>query len=351
MRRRFLGLGLGAAVLLAFPATGMARTIDVFPGSSIQHAVHKAHSGDVIRVHEGVYHGSVEITKNGLTLKGSGIDRNKGSVIKPRSTKRCESGLAGICVLPHKHNGHKVRTQNTVIDGFLVRGFKGSGFLAEGTRRTTVAHSKFAADTEYGAAAFDTIRTKYLHNLAVGNDEAGFYVGDSPTSRAIVRGNRARDNGSFGFFLRDSSHGRALRNEAVHNCLGIGLINTGAPGAVANWRILDNEADSNNHFCKGSGGEPPVSGTGIGLLGATRSIVRNNSVLSNKPSQPGPPFAGGIVVASAKPLGGSDSAHDTIVRNHALRNKPADIAWDGRGKGNKFRKNRCDSSVPGGLCG
>jgi hypothetical protein len=65
MRHRLLGLGVGAAALLAFPATSVARTIDVFPGDSIQHAVHKAHSGDVIKVHEGVYHGSVEITKNG----------------------------------------------------------------------------------------------------------------------------------------------------------------------------------------------------------------------------------------------------------------------------------------------
>ena len=96
MRHRFLGLGIGAAALLAFPATSVARTIDVFPGDSIQHAVHKAHSGDVIKVHRGVYRGSVEITKNGLTLKGSGIDKKKGSVIKPRNTKRCESGLAGI---------------------------------------------------------------------------------------------------------------------------------------------------------------------------------------------------------------------------------------------------------------
>lgn len=350
MRYRFAGLGVAAAaMLLALPATGVARTIDVFPGESIQHAVHKAHSGDVIKVHAGTYRGSVEITKNGLTLKGSGIDKRKGTVIKPRNTKRCQSGLAGICVLAHRRHGHKVATHDTVINGFLVRGFKGSGFLGEGVRRTTVEHSKFTKDTEYGAAAFNTVRTKYLHNLATGNEEAGFYVGDSPTSRAIVRGNRARDNGSFGFFLRDSSHGSALRNEAVHNCLGIGLLNTGAAGGVANWRVLDNEADSNNHLCKGSGGEPTVSGTGIGVLGAKRSVLRNNSVLSNRPAQPAP-FAGGITVASTKALGGSVAAHNKIVRNYALKNKPADLVWDRNGKGNEFRRNRCNTSIPGGLC-
>ena len=349
MRHRFLGLGIGAAALLAFPATTMARTIDVFPGDSIQHAVHKARSGDVIKVHQGVYHGSVEIRQNGLTLKGSGIDRDNGTVIKPGHTKSCGRGHAGICIVPHKKESRKARTKDTVIEGFQIRGFKDFGAVALGAKRTTFAHDKFAANDSYGAAAFGSIRTKFLHNLAVGGGEAGFYVGDSPRARAILRGNRARDNGQFGFFLRDSSHGRALRNEAVHNCLGIGLLNTGEPGGVRNWRIRNNEADSNNHFCKPQEGGPPVSGTGIGVLGAKKSVVSNNSVLSNRPSKPAP-FAGGITVASTKALGGSASSHNLIEKNHALKNKPADIVWDGKGKGNRFRRNRCDSSLPGGLC-
>lgn len=41
MRRRSLGIGIGLAAMLAFPATGVARTIDLFPGDSIQHAVHR----------------------------------------------------------------------------------------------------------------------------------------------------------------------------------------------------------------------------------------------------------------------------------------------------------------------
>jgi hypothetical protein len=349
MRHRFLGLGIGAAALLAFPATSLGRTIDVFPGDSIQHAVHKAHSGDVIKVHEGAYRGSVEITRNGLTLEGSGIDKKNGTVIKPKKTKRCQKGTSGICVLAHREGGKRVRTKDTDIHGFLVRGFKGSGFIAIGAKRTTVDHNKFSDDGEYGAAAFGSIRTKFLHNLAAGNEEAGFYVGDSPQSRAIVRGNRARANGSFGFFLRDSSHGSALRNEAVHNCLGIGLINTGAPGGVRNWHIFDNEADSNNQFCKGEGGGPPISGTGIGLLGATDTLVRSNSALSNTPAQP-VPFSGGILVASGKPLGGTTGSHNRVVHNQAFKNKPADLVWDGEGKDQKFRQNRCDSSLPSGLC-
>ena len=85
-------------------------------------------------------------------------------------------------------------------------------------------------------------------------------------------------------------------------------------------------------------GGPPVSGTGIGVLGAKKSVVKHNSVLSNRPAQPGAPFAGGIVVASTKPLGGSAASKNRILENHALKNKPADIVWDGQGNGNNHLK-------------
>lgn len=349
MGHRLLGMGIGMAVLLAFPATGMGSTIDVFPGDSIQHAVREAHHGDVIRVHEGVYHGSVQIKKNGLTLKGAGADFHDGTVIKPASTKHCEHGIAGICILPHKEGSRSARTRNTKVKGFLIRGFGGSGGLAIRAKRTTFLRNKFAADGEYGVAAFGSTQTRFLHNVSTLAGEAGFYVGDSKRARATVRGNRARGNGQFGFFLRDSSHGRVLGNEATHNCLGIGLVNTGAPGGVRKWRVRANETGANNHFCKGEDGSPPISGTGIGVLGARRSVVRNNSVRGNKPSKPAP-LAGGIVVSATTSFGGSNAANNLIKRNHAFNNKPADIVWDGKGTGNRFRRNSCDTSMPGGLC-
>jgi Right handed beta helix region len=347
MRRHFLGLAVGVAGLLAVPATSFADVIDVFPHESIQHAVNRAHRGDVIQVHEGIYHQSVAIRKNGLTLKGSGTDLKNGSVLRPGHTKRCGGGQAGICIRAHKNRGHRVRTKNTSVKGFLVKGFDGIGVITQGGKRTAIAHNKFASDGEYGTAAFSSIRTKFTHNLSTGNDEAGFYVGDSPNAKAILRHNKARGNGSFGFFLRDSAHGRALNNTVVHNCLGIGVINTGAPGGARRWLIKGNNATKNNKFCKGN---PPVSGTGIGLLGAKRTSVRKNSVRDNQPSQPAAPFAGGIVMFSTKQLGGTNAAHNLIARNFAFGNQPADIRWDGNGVANRFVGNKCNTSQPNGLC-
>jgi parallel beta-helix repeat protein len=322
MRHRSLGLGTGIAALLAFP--------------------------DVVKVHEGIYNESVQIRKNGLTLKGAGADFRDGTVIRPGSKKRCQHGTAGVCILPHKQGDHMAPTKSTKVKGFLIRGFRGTGALAIGSKRATFIRNKFAADGEYGVAAFGTTRTKFLHNLARVNDEAGFYVGDSKRARATLRGNKARGNGAFGFFLRDSSHGRVLQNEATRNCLGIGLLNTGAPGGVRRWRVRANDASINNHVCVEEDGTR-ISGTGIGVLGARRSVVRNNLVAGKKPATPAP-FAGGIVVGATTSFGGSNAANNLIERNHAFNNRPADIVWDGNGGGNRFRLNRCDTSQPMGLC-
>jgi Right handed beta helix region len=349
MRHRFLGLAVGVAALLAFPATGLADTIDVFPGESIQHAVNHAHRGDVINVHEGVYHQSVAIRRNGLTLKGAGADLKTGTVIRPGHAKRCQGGGSGICILSHKSGNRSVRTRNTSVKGFLVRGFEATGLIAIGARRTTIARNRFANDGEYGAAAFSSVRTKFLRNLATRNHEAGFYVGDSPHAKALLRHNKARGNGSFGFFLRDSAHGRALNNTVEHNCLGIGVINTGAPGPAKRWLLKGNTASANNKFCKAEEGGPPISGTGIGIVGAKRTVVRENSVRDNKPRKSAP-FAGGIVLISGKP-GGSDPSSDTIAHNFAFSNQPADLRWDGSGTDNRFRGNNCGTSQPNGLCG
>jgi parallel beta-helix repeat protein len=340
-----VGLGIGAA-LLAFPATSLGSTIDVFSGDSIQRAVDQAHHGDVIKVHEGIYHQSVQIKKSGLTLKGAGPQKLHGTVIRPpKHSKRCQGGSAGFCILPR----HGQRTRGTHIKRFLVRGFRAFGAVAENAKKTTFLHDKFINNGEYGVAAFGSTRTKFLHDSSTGSGEAGFYVGDSRTAHAVLKGNTAHDNGEFGFFLRDSSHGRVVRNQAFGNCLGFGLVNTGSSGGVRGWRVRDNTAERNNELCSSEGG-PPISGTGIGLLGAKKNSIRGNVVLNNRPAQPAP-FAGGIVLFSSRSFGGTVTAENVIKRNDAHKNSPADIVWDGKGKGNRFRLNHCDTSQPGGLCG
>jgi Right handed beta helix region len=348
---RSLLLGITTAVALAAGSvSALASTIDVFSGDSIQAAVKSAHRGDVIRVHPGVYRQSVSIKKDGLTLRGAGPSKS-GAVIKPGKNHRCGGGGAGICVIEHRPHGggDKVPTAGTRISGFRIRGFKDSGGIAIGARNTVFRHNKFVSDGEYGVAAFASRKTKFLNNVAKNAGEAGFYIGDSPHAKAVLKGNTARHNGAFGYFLRDSAHGLVVHNRATRNCLGFGLIDTGAPGGARKWKLRHNRAIKNNRACPAGDEGPPVSGLGIGLSGARHTRVSGNVVRGNRPNGASA-FSGGILLVSAASDGGSNEAHVTIARNRAHRNKPADIIWDGKGQGIRFRHNHCGSSQPGGLC-
>jgi Right handed beta helix region len=351
MRIWLSALAGGTAALLAIPAIGFAATIPVFPGDSIQAAVNRAKPGDEIAVHQGTYPGSVEIRTSGLKLKSTEFDPRIGPRIKPGKADRCHGGEDGICILPHRVGDHRVATKDTKVKGFKVRGFDGSGVVAIGAKSTTIVRNNLAKDGEYGAVAFGSVDTNFQHNVARGNDVAGFYVGDSPHAGAVLHRNKAIGNGEFGFFLRDSAHGLALDNEVTHNCLGIGLVNTGASGGTRKWRVRGNEVSHNTELCEGDGEDPPTTGTGIAAIGARGSVIRNNKVYGNRPVDQSAPFAGGIVVSSSTPFGGGDSAHNLIKANRALGNEPADIRWDGRGADNLFVANTCKTSQPNGLCG
>jgi nitrous oxidase accessory protein NosD len=348
--RRSLALGVVATVFVAGAAvTAQAATIQVFKGDSIQDAVDSAHRGDTIVVHQGIFRGGVKIKKNQLTLRGAGDGMN-GTVIKPRRRHNsCGGGTAGICVGSRTSHGHPIATVGTTIRGFRVVGFRDFGAIAFNATKTTFRNSTFARTDEYGAAAFSSRRTKFVNNVATDSEVSGFYIGDSPHAKAVLRDNVARHNGEFAFFLRDSSHARAVHNKAVNNCLGMGLINTGSPGGVHDWAIKRNHVLRNRRNCPDSEGGPPISGTGIALLGATHNVVQGNIVNGNRASGASA-FPGGIVLASSVPFGGSNSAHNLIVGNRARRNQPADIRWDGKGKGNQFKRNHCTTSQPGGLC-
>lgn len=351
--QRSLATAVAAAALagaLSAPAPAAARTIDVFDGEWIQGAVKRAEAGDRIVVHPGVYHQSVQIKKNGLTLDGARATSDGTVIVPSRSTRRCSGGEDGICVLAHRTNGNRVKTSGTEISGFLIRGFPGSGLLALGAKNTVIRDNSFINNGEYGGFALASTRTKFLHNRARGSDEAGLYVGSSPNARAVLRGNRARRNGVFGFFLRDAAHGVAINNQVARNCMGIALVNTGEPGGVHHWKVRGNDVLKNQAQCPGGGGEPAITGTGIGLIGARGNLVRSNLVVGNRPADPSAFAPGGIVLVSSVPFGGSPAANNRIRRNWAFRNAPDDIAWDGDGQGNRFLRNRCDTSQPGGLC-
>jgi hypothetical protein len=324
--------GLAIALGTGMASAAQASTVIVVgPGQSIQAAINAARPGDTVFVRPGVYHQSVQIRTNGITLRGSGAFHGGTVLVPPKHFPKtlCNAGFGptGVCVLAKSVNPKTgvvfVPVRNDRVTGLLVTGFPGNGVFGYGTVGLSVTRVVAVNDGGYGISRFASSRTLFADDTAIGNQ--------------------------FGIFIRHARHVLVTDNVVSGNCQGILVLDDGQRGGAGNATIAFNRVFDNNKFCK-KHEETPVDtkGGGILLLGATHTLVTHNSVTGNA----GKKFnSGGIVVLSAKSLThGSNPEFDTISFNFAFRNHPADLIWDHTGFRVRFRGNHCGTSIPGGLC-
>jgi parallel beta-helix repeat protein len=338
-----------AAIALTLTFAGLARAggLVVHPGESIQAAVDAAQPGDTVVVLPGTYEEAVCVTTDGVDLRGD------GAVIRPPAeppATPCAELSAGIFLLGQLdfENGTVINPISDVtVSGFRVEGFEASGILMLGGQDVDIVENTAVHNEEYGIARFFSTGGTIRANRATGSEEAGIYLGDSPKAYATIVGNTTWDNGLFGIFVRDSSHGSVVGNVTTGNCVGLVVFSSQAQVPTEHWTIKGNRARDNTKAC-GGGDELPASGMGIALAGADHTTVTGNVVTGNHPTGP-TPFAGGIVVASTAAFGGSNPVDDLITGNVAHDNAP-DLFYDGSGSGISFVHNSCDTSVPDGLC-
>lgn len=343
-----------AAAGTAPAATSHTRV--VHPGESIQAAVDASSPGDTVAVEAGTYHESVAIQTNRLTLRAVG----RVTLRPPRDGKgRCNApGEAiGICVVPgdvdFNTGEYTHRIRGVTVSGLRVVGFEGDGVFGFGSRNFRVSSVRAKNDTGYGVASFDGIGSTFVDNAVSGSEEAGLYVGDSPTARALVARNRTWDN-QFGVLVRHTHDVAVVRNRVHDNCLGVFLLDDGQPGGSADNAVLGNQVRRNNHRCavEEVPNTPFIRGGGIVAAGSQHNLIARNVVRGNRGHTR---FSGGIVLVAtpAASADGSFSAatHNLVIHNRASRNRPADLVEDRASSPNRFVDNRCRTSAPGGLCG
>lgn len=313
----------------------------VRPGESIQAAVDAAESGDTIVVFKGVYHETVVIDKDEISLRGV------KAVLEPPTDPASPCGPSGFCVLGDVDfdTGEVAEyVEDVSISGFTIRNFEENGIIALGVRDAKFIKNHAFNNHEYGIAAFASTGTKIISNVTSGSDDAGIYVGDSSRAQATVAANETYDN-FLGIFVRNALHGKIVGNQSHDNCLGM-LVLADAPGPAGAFDVHGNKVRHNTRACPAFEEAPPLSGIGIALLGAQDMKVQGNKVLDNVPSGPSA-FSGGVVVMSG--FGGTPPTDNTIIGKTILRNEP-DIFWDETGTGNRLRPNNCQTSEPEGLC-
>ena len=347
------GCLIGGLTLVA-PTSVIARTHLVHSGDSIQAAVDAASPGDTVVVRAGTYRESVRIQTDGLTL------RAKGRVtVKPPKYGAGECYLpghvAGFCVVPIDFDpsvgSYTKRVRDVTITGFRIVGFD-DGVFGFGTENLTVSHVVAIHNSDYGVASFEGIGTRFARNFTSGSHDAGIYVGDSVNANAVVTNNRSWDN-SLGILVRHSHKVVVSHNKVWGNCLGVFLLSDIEAGGSGQITVQHNRVSANNNFCPVFDGFlPDLGGGGIVLAGSQHDIIFHNVVTHN---QGNTLFSGGIVLITntlPNPDGSFDVSKDNLVALNRLNgNEPGDIVTEAASTPNVFVRNRCDSSVPGGLCG
>jgi nitrous oxidase accessory protein NosD len=321
----------------------------VGPGDSIQAAVDAADPGDTLLVF-GKHRENVVIQTDGLTVRGA------GAVILPPATPAAHAcfdptveveAVHGICVSGDVdfETGEVSRVvADVTVSGVTVRGFTGSGLVANAARDVTFKGNVSIDNGESGIGAIIATGTRFLFNRAAGNEQAGFSVSSSPMADATLLANEA-EGSRFGVSILDALHGRIIANSVHDNCVGVFAL-ASAAGTSGEFHMAANRISRNSRACVADELFPALSGAGVALVGAAGNALIANMITGNAPAGDSAVSGGVVVVASPD---GTPPTDNLVARNSIIRNDP-DIFWDQTGTGNVFQHNRCRTGTPPRLC-
>lgn len=257
---------------------------------SIQRAVDFAGRGDTIRVCDGLYRESVEVTgsrKAGLRLIGNPREPRR-VVLDLRTLRGAEKQNAIIA------NG----ADGVTMSGFYARNYTANGFFAVNVDGYLMDHLVAGYGGKYGLYAFNAKGGEMRDSEAFYNNDSGLYVGQTPRQtkpvQTFVRRVRVWGN-VIGFSGTNMRYTTITQSKWWNN--GIGIV----PNTLSTERfppeedntITGNEIFWNNfNYLRGApfklkpqaqdvGSLTYPVGIGILLFGGRRNVISSNVMYGN----------------------------------------------------------------------
>lgn len=264
------------------------------------------------------------------------------------SANACAQAGAGICVTGSA--GHRLTGDR--IESLTVSGFAKNGISASETDRLTVREVLAERNGSEGISQEKSTRGRFQGNVSRDNGQAGIFLaniaygkgGAIDTEGAVISDNQLSGN-RMGVVVRRVRDLTVERNAITGNCGGVFVVGDDDRPRTGALSVSHNRVDRNNKYCPPSDMLPAIQGAGIVLTGVESTLVAHNQVDDNTGSTP---MSGGIVLFLS--YNGGPSADNTISRNVATGNGPADLADRDGGPGNAFTENQCRVSQPAGRC-
>ncbi|MEO8392521.1 MAG: parallel beta-helix domain-containing protein [Chloroflexota bacterium] len=313
-----------------------SQTIMVDAGESIQAAVDHALPGDTVTVEPGIYHETVYVDTQNITLRGL-VDGDQRPWIDGQNTLS---------------DGINTTGDNFTLEGFGIRNTIGNGVLTTGAEHIIYRDLIIENAGIYGVYPVECTDVLVENVSASGLADAAIYVGQS-RGPIIVRNNRVYDSVT-GIEIENSTNAEVYDNHAYNNSAGIlvFLLPNNPSHVGYNTRVYNNLIENNNHINFGAANDIASgipSGAGVMIMTADNTEVFGNTFRDNK--------SWGVAVTSLYsiyphdtvfdlgPLPENNWIHDNTYEHNGYDPDPsltdlgvpgADLLWTGEGWSNSF---------------
>ena len=307
----------------------------------------------------------MNIKKDGIALVGQ-----KGTILVPpeppipvEKQNLCygtagPGTIAGICVagkdvvlLPYPGQEHSKidtvgrRVKGVSITGFEIRGFSGENIALYGAEDASIRKNKLVDGEVYGFLTVGSKNTDVRDNdiTSTPTDPSAPYrfrfiaiCSDNYEGSTVWH----NDIDNYGIALCVQTNGANYQhNHVTNSCYGV-FVDPGVKGAI----VRHNDIGPTNPKCGTAFG----FSSGIVLFGAIDTQVEHNDIKGQTLGASATPTNAGAGIAVLD-VPGSPATGNRIIRNEAFDND-VDLANGAASTTNVFKKNKCATSFPDGLC-